>query len=158
MTKARSRRRGFTIVELMVVMIVMGLLALMMVMRYIDLKHRAISARATADMDIVRKAGYSRYYDAGAWPPGTGPGAIPADLMPYLPNSFSFVRPEYTLEWENFVPPGGGPSASYQVAVKLSSPNARLMQTLTQTIGSRTPYVMIGSDLVVIVVGPDGRI
>ncbi|HET8623303.1 MAG TPA: prepilin-type N-terminal cleavage/methylation domain-containing protein [Gemmatimonadales bacterium] len=156
--RRRPSRRGFTLVELLVVFVVLTVLASMMVMRYIDLKHRAISAKATADMDIVRKAGYARYYDAGAWPGGGGAGVIPADLQPYLPNSFSFVRPEYTLEWENFTPPGGGSSASYQVGVRLTSANTRLMQTLAQTIGSRSPYVMLGSDLVVIVVGPDGGI
>jgi type II secretory pathway pseudopilin PulG len=154
----RRCRRGFTIVELLVVFIVMTLLALMMVMRYIDLKHRAISARATTDMDIVRKAAYSRYYDAGTWPAAGGAGVAPVEMVPYLPGSFSFVRPEYTLEWENFVPPGGGPSASYQAAVRLTSTNARLMQTLAQTIGNRSPFVMMGNELLVIVVGPDGRI
>ncbi len=154
----RRNRRGFTLVELLVVMIVMTVLALMTVMRYIDLKHRAMSAKATTDMDIVRKAGYARYYDAGTWPAGSGAGIVPVDLTPYLPNSFTFARPEYTLEWENFVPPGGGPSASYQVAVRLTSSNPRLMQALSQTIGSRSPYIMMGNELVVIVVGPDGRI
>ena len=154
----RACRRGFTLVELLVVFVVLTVLASMMVMRYIDLKHRAISAKATADMDIVRKAGYARYYDAGSWPNGSGAGVVPGDLQPYLPSSFNFVRPEYTLEWENFVPPGGGASGSYQIAVRLSSTNTRLMQTLAQTIGSRSPYIMLGNDLVVIVVGPDGRI
>jgi MSHA pilin protein MshA len=151
-------RRGFTMVELLVVCIVMGLLAMVMVMRYIDLKHRAMSAKATADLDMVRKAGYARYYDAGTWPAGSGQGVVPTDLTPYLPGSFSFNRPEYTLEWENFVPPGGGPSASYQVAVRLTSSDPRLMQTLTRTIGNRSAYIIMGNDLVLIVVGPDGRI
>jgi prepilin-type N-terminal cleavage/methylation domain-containing protein len=154
----RLTRRGFTVVELLTVVIVIGVLASIMVLRFIDLKHRAISARATTDMDIIRKAAYSRFYDAGVWPAGSGQGIVPADLAPYLPNSFSFARPDYTLEWQNFVPPGGGPSASYQAAVRLTSQNPRLMQTLTHTIGSRSPYIMIGNDLLVIVVGPDGRI
>jgi hypothetical protein len=32
------------------------------------------------------------------------------------------------------------------------------MQTLTQTVGNRSPFVVMGNALVVIVVGPDGRI
>lgn len=154
----RRTRRGFTLVELLVVFIVLTILASMMVFRYIDLKHRAMSVKATTDMDLVRKAGYARYYDAGSWPPGGGVGVVPADLQPYLPNNFAFARAEYSLEWENFVPPGGGATASYQVAVRLSTADARLMQTLTQTIGNRSPYIRMGNDLVVIVVGPDGRI
>lgn len=154
----RPNRGGFTVIELLTVLIVMAVLASMMVLRFSDLKHRAISTKATAEMDMVRKAGYARFYDTGAWPAGGGAGVVPADLMPYLPNSITFVRPDYTLEWENVAPPGGGPSASYQVAVRLTSSNARLMQTLAQTMGNRSPYIMMGNDLVVIVVGPDGRI
>jgi prepilin-type N-terminal cleavage/methylation domain-containing protein len=154
----RRHRRGFTLIELLVAFIVMTILASMALLRYIDLKHRAMSVKATTDMDLVRKAGYARYYDVGEWPAGSGAGLVPPDLKPYLPGNFSFDRTDYKLQWENFAPPGGGPSASYQVAVRLSSPNARLMQALTQTIGSRTPYVMMGNELFVIVVGPDGRI
>ncbi|HEX2451429.1 MAG TPA: prepilin-type N-terminal cleavage/methylation domain-containing protein [Gemmatimonadales bacterium] len=154
----RLRRRGFTLVELLVVFVVLTILASIMVMRYIDLKHRAMSAKATTDVDLVRKAGYARFYDTGSWPGGSGAGVVPADLRPYLPNNFTFVRPDYTLEWENFVPPGGGATASYQVAIRLTPANPRLTQTLAQTIGNRSPYIMMGDDLVVIVVGPDGRI
>ncbi|MGH7517475.1 MAG: type II secretion system protein [Gemmatimonadales bacterium] len=154
----RPNRRGFTVIELLTVLIVMAVLASMMVLRLSDLKNRAISTKATTDMDMVRKAGYARFYDTGAWPAGGGVGVVPGDLMPYLPNSFTFVRSEYTLEWENVAPPGGGPSTSYQVAVRLTSSNARLMQTLAQTMGNRSPYIMMGNELVVIVVGPDGRI
>jgi prepilin-type N-terminal cleavage/methylation domain-containing protein len=154
----RHNRRGFTVIELLTVLIVMGVLASIMVLRFIDLKHRAMSTRATTDMDMVRKAGYARFYDTGAWPAGGGTGTIPGELMPYLPHGFTFVQPEYTLEWENFAPPGGGSSASYQVAVRLTSTNARLMQALAQSMGNRSPYIMMGNELLVIVVGPDGQI
>lgn len=157
-SRRAQSRRGFTLVELLVVFIVLGLLASMMVFRYIDLKHRAVSVKATTDMDLVRKAGYARFYDVGSWPSGGPAGIVPADLQPYLPHNFVFARPEYTLEWENFAPSGGGPSASYQVAVRLTTPDPRLLQTLTRTVGNRSPYVMMGNALVVIVVGPDGRI
>jgi prepilin-type N-terminal cleavage/methylation domain-containing protein len=50
----RRSRRGFTLVELLVVFIVLTILASLMVFRYIDLKHRATSVKATTDMDLVR--------------------------------------------------------------------------------------------------------
>ncbi len=154
----RLRRRGFTLIELLVVFIVLTILASMMVLRYIDLKHRAVSAKASADLDAIRKAGYMQFYDTGGWAPDAGGGVVPPALAPYLARGFTFVRPEYTLQWENLSPPGGGGVSPYTVAVRLVSPDARLMQTLSQTIGNRSPYIMMGNELVVIVVGPDGRI
>jgi len=50
------RRRGFTFVEVLVVMIVMSILATLGVLKYIDLKHRALSSSATADLQAVRLA------------------------------------------------------------------------------------------------------
>ena len=106
----RRGRRGFTFVELLVVMIVIGLLAGLGILKYMDLKHRAMSAQAVADLEAIRLAGYSAWYETGAWPGEAGAGIVPPALKPYLSGSFAFVKPEYTLDWENFVPPGGGPS------------------------------------------------
>ena len=47
-----SRRRGFTFIEVLVVMIVMSILATIAVLKYIDLKHRALSSSATADLQV----------------------------------------------------------------------------------------------------------
>ncbi len=153
----RPERRGFTIVELLVVMLVIGILASMMVMRYIDLKHRAISAQATSAMDNVKMAAYSRFYETGQWPQAVGAGIVPSELVPYLGAGFSFKKSNYTLEFENFAPPGGGPSASYQVAVKLTTTDERLRHTMIQVIGGRSPYIVLGDDIAVILVGPDGQ-
>jgi prepilin-type N-terminal cleavage/methylation domain-containing protein len=151
-------RRGWTMVELLIVMIVLGLLAGIAVMKYIDLKHRALSAQATADLESVRLAAYSVYYETGVWPAETGAGIIPPLLIPYLPKSFSFDRPDYMLDWENLVPPDGGPSAGMQLGVVLTSTNTKLSQVLAQTLGDKSPFFMIGNTLPFVIVGPDGKI
>ena len=43
----KSSRGGFTFIELLIVMIVLGILASLAVMKYIDLRHRALTAQAT---------------------------------------------------------------------------------------------------------------
>ena len=66
--------------------------------------------------------------------PATAPGTRPAPGRPRpeparsprrsrrtSPSSFSFAKPDYTLDWENFVPPGGGPSGGMQLGVVLTS-------------------------------------
>ena len=55
------RRAGFTFVELMTVIIVLGLLAGIAILKYIDLTHRARAAQAAGDLEAVRIAAY------GAW-------------------------------------------------------------------------------------------
>ena len=151
-------RRGFTFVELLVVIIVMGLLSGLAVLKYIDLRNRALAAQASADLETVRLAAYSAWYETGSWPSDVGPGTLPLEMVAYLPKGFSFQRPEYTLDWENFAPPGGGTSAGMQLGVVVSASNARLSTSLIQTLGNKGPFVVNGSDITYVIVGPDGNI
>jgi len=153
----RRNRRGFTFAELLVVMLVIAILAGMMIMRYIELKHRALTAQATADMENVRLAAFTKFYDTGQWPSGAGPGVVPAELVPYLGAGFSFNRRDYQLEFENFVPMGGGSTPTYQIAIRFTSSNQNLVNTMIQVVGHRSPYVVLGTDVAVILVGPDGQ-
>ena len=146
-------RRGFTIVELLAVLVVLTVLAGIAVTRYIDLKHRALSARATADMENVRFAAYNAMYSLGDWPPEQPAGAVPPELKPHLGTGFTFIRPEYTLDWENLGGGGGG----MQVGVTVTSTNSQLMHALSQTMGNKGPFVLIGNQLTLIIVGPDGQ-
>jgi prepilin-type N-terminal cleavage/methylation domain-containing protein len=150
-------RQGFTFIELLVVMIVIGLLAGLGLLKYMDLKHRAMSAQAVADLEAIRLAGYSAWYETGAWPADAGPGVTPPALVPYLSGSFSFVKPDYTLDWENFVPPGGGTSPGMQLGVVLTSSNARLTKVLAQNLGDKAPFFIVGGNLTYVLIGPDGR-
>jgi prepilin-type N-terminal cleavage/methylation domain-containing protein len=151
------RRHGFTIIELMMVMIVMGLLAGMAILKYIDLRHRARAVQVAADLESVRLAAYGAWYEHNIWPNEAGPGQVPVDLVPYLPQNFSFVNPEYTLDWENFAPPGGGPSGGMQIGVVVTAATPRLQTTLEQTLGNKMPFVSLGGTLTFIIVGPDGK-
>ena len=151
------RRHGFTIIELMVVMMVMGILASLAVLKYVDLRHRARAAQVAADLESVRLAAYGAWYEHNTWPNETGPGQVPADLVPYLPQNFSFTRPEYTLDWENLVPPGGGPTTGMQLGVVVIASTPRLQRTLEQILGNKMLFVSVGGTLTFIIVGPDGR-
>ena len=150
-------RRGFTFIELLIVMIVLGLLAALATLKYMDMKNRALTAQAAADMEAVRLAAYSAWYETGSWPAEAGPGIVPTELTPYLAKGFTFTRPEYTLDWENFVPPGGGTSAGMQLGVVISSSNTRMQLALQQTLGNKGPFFITGNDLTFVLIGPDGR-
>ena len=152
------RRRGFTFIEVLVVLLVMSILATLGILKYIDLKHRAMSSSATADLQAVRLAAYSAWYEHSTWPADVGAGTVPPGLVPYLPVGFSFDKSEYTLDWDNFVPPGGGPTGSMQLGVVVSSSNARLMKALQNYLGSKGPFFVVGGTLTFVIIGPDGRI
>jgi prepilin-type N-terminal cleavage/methylation domain-containing protein len=152
----RRRRAGFTIVELLTVMILIGVLASIAILKYIDLRHRARASAAAGDLQAVRIAAYSAWYETGSWAGEVGPGVVPPGLVQYLPQNFSFNRPEYTLDWENFVPPGGGPSSTMQVGVVITSADPRLRTALEQQLGNRLPFISVGGTLTFVIVGPEG--
>jgi prepilin-type N-terminal cleavage/methylation domain-containing protein len=151
-------RRGFTFIEILVVMIVLGILSGLAILKYMDLKHRALSASATADLQAVRLAAYSSWYEHGIFPGEVGAGVIPAGLDPYLPRGFSFSKAEYTLDWDNFVPPSGGPNGMIQLSVVVTSSNGRLAQALQSNLGGKGPFFVVNGNLTFVIVGPDGKI
>lgn len=152
-----TRRRGFTFVEILVVVLVLSILSGLALLKYIDLKHRALSASATADLQAVRLAAYSAWYEHGTWPGEVGAGVIPGGLGQYLPGGFSFSKPEYTLNWDNFLPPSGDPNGG-MLSVEVTSSNARLVQALQNNLGNKAPFFVIGGNLTFVIVGPDGKI
>jgi len=150
-------RRGFTFIELLIVVAVMAILASLATLKYIDLRHRALSAQVIGDLEAIRLAAYTGFYETGTWAPDAGAGIKPPALDSYLSRSFSFSKPDYTLDWENFVPPGGGPSGGLQIGVVVSAKNPRLARTLAQNLGDRGPFILAGTTLTYVIVGADGR-
>jgi prepilin-type N-terminal cleavage/methylation domain-containing protein len=153
----KSSRRGFTFVEMLIVMIVIGILASLAVMKYIDLRHRALTAQATADLESVRLAAYSAWYETGAWPQEEPAGVVPTGLAPYLIKNFSFTKGAYSFDWENLVPPGGGTSGGMQLGVTVIATNAALQRSLVQTLGNKGPFFVVGGNVTFVIVGPDGK-
>ena len=68
-----------------------------------------------------------------------------------------FQHKDYTLDWENFVPPGGGASAGMQVGVVISAAEPRLQRALEDVLGTKLPFINVGGELTFIIVGPDGN-
>jgi prepilin-type N-terminal cleavage/methylation domain-containing protein len=102
MRAVRRSRRGFTFVELLISMIIVGCLSAIAVPKYIDLKRRANTTKVIGDFQAVRVAVMSFYADSSYFPAETGPGEIPANLTRYLPIGFSFTKLEWTLDYENW--------------------------------------------------------
>jgi prepilin-type N-terminal cleavage/methylation domain-containing protein len=96
----RRRRRGFSLIELMTVVSVLGILVAIGVPRYQDTKRRAFAARIATDFNTVRLAAFNYYADNSTYPPDGSPGIAPPALVPYLPRNFKFDAGNYTLDYD----------------------------------------------------------
>jgi prepilin-type N-terminal cleavage/methylation domain-containing protein len=96
----KTNRRGFSFIELLVVMIVLGVLTRLGIPRYKDMKQRAIAASIIGDVRALRSAAYTYYADKNTWPAEVGAGVLPSELLTYLPQQFAFIKPGYQLDWD----------------------------------------------------------
>jgi len=146
-------RRGWTMVELLVVIVVLGILSSLAILKYIDLTRHAMTSRIVGEFVAVRLAAYNFEADNNnQWPAEVGPGVEPPELTPYLPAGFSFNNPNYMLDWENLG--AGGP---YLVGVTMSTSDARLMNAVVQTLGTKAPYFVVGNTLTYVLIDPNGN-
>jgi prepilin-type N-terminal cleavage/methylation domain-containing protein len=147
-------RRGFTLVEMMVVIVVIGLLASIVTLKYIDLSRTAYAAKVVGEFTTVRLAAYNYEADHNnQWPGEVGAGITPGEMVPYLPQGFSFVTPTYTLDWDNRSPS----TDPYQLAISLTSSDPALMNALAQTLGGNAPYFFAGNRLTYVLVDKSGN-
>ena len=149
------RRQGFTIIELMTVMIVIGLLAGMALLKYIDLRHRARAVQVAADLETVRLAAYNAWYEHNTWPNEAGPGQVPADSRPTFRNLLRQLRVYARL---------GELRAAWRRAQRRHADrdgdhwlDAADADGVGQTLGNKMAFVSSGGTLTFIIVGPDGK-
>jgi prepilin-type N-terminal cleavage/methylation domain-containing protein len=147
------RRKGFTLIEVLMVMIVLGLLATIALMKYLDLRNTARTAALAADFRAVTVAVINYYADHEVWPPETGPGQVPTGMAPYLSGGLanSFDRLEYTLDYENI-----SVDPVFLVGVSVVSTDDRLMAKFIQTFSTRAPFFLNGGKLTYLIHGPGG--
>jgi prepilin-type N-terminal cleavage/methylation domain-containing protein len=83
---------GFTLVELIAVIVVLAILAAVAVPRYFDYRQRATVAAVTRDLKVIAYA-YRQYrYVNGEWPGNFSSGVMPTGLEPFLEGN-RFARP-----------------------------------------------------------------
>jgi prepilin-type N-terminal cleavage/methylation domain-containing protein len=152
---APRARNGFTIIELLVVMVVLGILSSIAILKYIDLRQSAHAARVAADFNAIKVAVYTFYTDDYQWPAEVGAGVVPPELVPVMNTGYSFIKDVYTLDYDYF-PIGGSGPGSYIVGVTVTTTNPKLMTKLEQILGKTMPFLSSGGSLTYIIVGSDG--
>ena len=147
-------RRGFTLIEMLVVVVVIGLLSSIVTLKYIDLTRTAYAAKVVGEFTTIRLAAYNYEADHNnQWPADVGPGVTPPEMIPYLPQGFSFVQQSYVLDWENRSPS----LTPFEVAITLTSGDAALMNSLQQSLGNNAPYFFSGNQLTFILIDQSGN-
>ena len=89
--KVDSRRGGFSLIELLTTMIVIGILSGIAIPYLRDAVYRADARKVMTDVSAIRFAVMEFREDNGRLPNTASWGTTPPDLVPYL-NNVDFVR------------------------------------------------------------------
>ncbi|MBI4626208.1 MAG: type II secretion system protein [Verrucomicrobia bacterium] len=73
-------RVGFTLVEIMVVVVIIGLLAAMGIPALQRAQRRSQNSRFVSDLRVFAQAFETYALENGSWPPNVGAGVVPAGL------------------------------------------------------------------------------
>ena len=131
---------GFSLVELLLVAVILGILAQLAIPNYKAVRDRARAVEAMADVDVIEQAARDFQADNLRWPDDVGPGSIPPGLQPHLPGDFDFEGENYLLDWERYETPGGlpgDPAVRRILGVGIVTSDEGLGRALTDVFGER---------------------
>lgn len=148
-----TNRSGFTLIEIFVVLVIIGILSAVGLFKYIDFREQAYATKVAADMTSTKIAAITAWTDNEQWPPEAGPGIVPPEIRLHLHGSVQFVNNDYLLDWDNLGGGGGGP---FLVGITVTTTNPSLMTHLTRTLGTTTPFILVGGRLTYILVDNTG--
>jgi prepilin-type N-terminal cleavage/methylation domain-containing protein len=147
------RRSGFSFVELLVVLTVLGILVRLAVPYFTYVTKKATARAAVADVRVIRDATFNFQQDKGKWPADAGSGQTPPDLVPYLPTGFSFKRGNYELDFEAW---GASPGSAAMLGAAVDTSDPALANEIRKLGASGIPYFVSGSRTTFVLSGLDG--
>lgn len=147
----RRLRRGFTIIELLAVLAIIGILARIGIPRFWEIRRRATAASIVGDMQTIRDAALNYYQDGDVWPPDYAAGVTPIELVKYLPDQFNFTRKGYMLDFERWTI---GSTSVIGVGLVTSDPN--LGPAVENIMGRSMVAFSSGSSYTFLLVGLGG--
>jgi len=139
-TPLDTMRGGFSLVELLVAVSIVGILAGLAIPNMRNVTFRARATSVFGDLNTIRQATLDYNADLNSWPPNEASGDIPAGLVAYLPEGFSFQGDGYELDFENVTLPfglPGDPSVSRMVGAAVTATDDALSNAVAEVLGGR---------------------
>ena len=142
----RVARTGFTLVELLIVVAMIGILSTIAIPRYRDVVVMADATAILADADMIEKAGYQHQAESGQFPRFSGWGSMPSEMEKFLPGGFEFEYKdvaEYAwLAWTFDIPRPSATGVTYSpfelVLIGVQSSNTELISAIRELHGGQT--------------------
>ena len=101
-------RRGFTVIELLMVVAIMGILANLALPAISTMRRKAQAVHVVADFGAIRVAAFDRYAADGAFPRTDSWGSVPPRMRGSLPNGFAFRYGKLEYRWHTWRDGGRG--------------------------------------------------
>lgn len=133
-----ARRAGFSLVELLMAVSIVGLLAGLAIPNIRTVQYRARAAEVAGDLEVVKIATVSYNGDVHTWPADAASGTVPPELTAFLPENFSFQGNGYELKFENYPLPMGlpyDPSATQLIGVSVTADDDALSNAIVEFLG-----------------------
>jgi prepilin-type N-terminal cleavage/methylation domain-containing protein len=134
----RADARGYSLIELLVVMLIIGIVASIALPNLVHARQRAQAAAIVSDFSTVRTIAIEYFSKNSHWPADAGPGVVPAELAPLLEGRVNWSQGPVDYEWENWATPDGRPThagTGVLIGFSVRSTDVRLLDTIEQTWG-----------------------
>ncbi len=98
--KSRTSKSGFTLIEILIVVAVIGLIASMAIPTFLKVKQNGRAAAFARDVRTIASASETYIMESGAWPPDSSSGTFPAELAGYFSKRFFESKTPMGGHWD----------------------------------------------------------